>query len=225
MSGTVARHAARDAILGRLRSALGRDPSNRESGLADVRRALADNGLPERPPTPPDLVARFRREAESMSSTVAEIASIQDLPSAVAGYLHSLGLPTQGVVWPSLAHLGWQRAGLDVQPRAARDDDLVGVTGCFCAIAETGTVMTCSAPDEPAATSLLPETHVVAVPMSRIVFGMEEAWTLLRQAHGDTLPRAVNLISGPSRTGDIEMTIVLGAHGPYRVHILLIADA
>ncbi|MGL1834238.1 LutC/YkgG family protein [Rhodocyclaceae bacterium SMB388] len=225
MPDAAERRAARDAILGRLRTALGRDPSNREAGLADVRRALTDDRLPDRPPAPADLVARFRREAQCMSSTVAEIASMRDLPAAVAAYLESLGLPTQGVVWPSLAHLDWRRAGLDLQPRAAGDGDLVGVTGCFCAIAETGTVMSCSAPDEPAATSLLPETHVVAVPMSRIVFGMEEAWTLLRQNHGDILPRAVNLISGLSRTGDIEMTIVLGAHGPYRVHILLVADA
>ncbi|MCK7502398.1 MAG: LUD domain-containing protein [Comamonadaceae bacterium] len=57
--------------------------------------------------------------------------------------------------------------------------------------------------------------------VQRIVPGMEEAWQLAREHFGD-LPRAVNFISGPSRTGDIEQTIVLGAHGPYRVHLILV---
>ena len=71
------------------------------------------------------------------------------------------------------------------------------------------------------ATTLLPETHIAVVPANRIVAGMEEAFALIRKECG-MLPRAVNLISGPSRTGDIEQTIVLGAHGPYRVHILVL---
>jgi L-lactate dehydrogenase complex protein LldG len=69
--------------------------------------------------------------------------------------------------------------------------------------------------------SLLPETHIALVPMSRIVPAMEDAWALARAELG-SLPRAVNFISGPSRTGDIEQTIVLGAHGPYRVHLVII---
>ncbi|HVB49770.1 MAG TPA: LUD domain-containing protein, partial [Burkholderiales bacterium] len=69
--------------------------------------------------------------------------------------------------------------------------------------------------------SLLPETHVAVVPVARLVAHMEDAWELLRAELGQ-LPRAVNFISGPSRTGDIEQTIILGAHGPYRVHVVLV---
>ena len=104
---------------------------------------------------------------------------------------------------------------------SATGSDLVGITGCFCALAETGTLMLCSGPDTPAATSLLPETHIAVVRAERILIGMEEAWNLARAELGE-VPRAVNFISGPSRTGDIEQTIVLGAHGPYRVHILIV---
>jgi L-lactate dehydrogenase complex protein LldG len=125
------------------------------------------------------------------------------------------------VCWPELAELEWQAAGINVEARAARGSDLVGITGAFCAIAETGTLMLLSGPRTPAETSLLPETHIAIVRTSRIVRGMEDAWSLLRTEHG-ALPRAVNFISGPSRTADIEQTLVLGAHGPYRVHIVLI---
>ncbi|MGH8633569.1 MAG: LutC/YkgG family protein, partial [Burkholderiales bacterium] len=91
----------------------------------------------------------------------------------------------------------------------------------FCAIAETGTLMTVSGRETPATVSLLPETHVAVVRQSRIVRGMEEAWQLARRELG-RLPRAVTFISGPSRTADIEQTVTLGAHGPYRVHIILV---
>jgi L-lactate dehydrogenase complex protein LldG len=107
-----------------------------------------------------------------------------------------------------------------VEARAATGDDLVGVTGVFCAIAETGTLVVASGARTPASVSLLPETHVALVDTGRIVATLEDAWDLLRRERG-ALPRAVNLISGPSRTADIEQTVTLGAHGPYRVLIVL----
>ena len=143
------------------------------------------------------------------------------VPAAVARYLAEMKLPKAAVVQPALAALDWAAAGLAVEARGARDADLVGITGCFCAVAETGTLMMCSSPDTPAAVSLLPETHIAVVRVSRIVAYMEDAWNLARKELG-TLPRAVNFISGPSRTGDIEQTIVLGAHGPYRVHLVIV---
>ena len=104
------------------------------------------------------------------------------------------------------------------------DADRLGITGCFCAIAETGTLAFVPAPDMHTATALLPDTHVVVLRASDVVATMEDAFARIRAARPD-LPRAINLISGPSRTGDIEQTIVLGAHGPYRVHILVVGSA
>ncbi len=215
---------ARDDILGRLRRKLGRDAENRAAALADVEAAFAAHAQGPRPAVEADLAARFCREAERMASTVEVVADYRGVPAAVARYLAAAGLPSRAVVWPKLATLEWAAAGLAVEARAVRADDPVGITGCFCAVAETGTLMTCSAADSPAATSLLPETHVAVLPVSRIVSGMEEAWALARSELG-ALPRAVNFISGPSRTGDIEMTIVLGAHGPARVHAVLVREA
>jgi len=168
-----------------------------------------------------DLGARLLARASAASSTSERVATLAQAPAAVARFLEANRLPKTGCVWPRLAHLDWKAAGLELEARAARGEDLVGVTGVYCALAETGTLMMVSGPDTPAATSLLPETHVAMVPIGRVVPCMEDGWDLLRGEHGQ-LPRAVNFISGPSRTADIEQTLVLGAHGPYRVHIVLV---
>ena len=170
--------------------------------------------------------------AERMSSTVDEVATMDDAPAAVARYLASQQLQPNAVVWPALAHLDWKGAGIVVEARAPKRDesngaDLVGITGCYCALAETGTLVLLSGSQTIASTHLLPETHIALVPASRIVAGMEDAFALLRTEHAgaEMMPRAINMVSGPSRTGDIEQTIVLGAHGPYRVHIVVATSA
>jgi len=106
---------------------------------------------------------------------------------------------------------------------APAGDDLVGISAVMSAVAETGTLVMASGPDTPASTHLLPETHIALVAASQVVLTMEQAFSRARLLPTG-LPRALNFVSGPSRTGDIEQTIVLGAHGPYRVHILLLKD-
>ena len=197
---------------------------------AKAREAiLARHAHGPRPPMPADLAARFVERAESMASTVVRLASVADVPSAVARYLDGLVLPPsiaaqkshKGVCWPEFAGLDWAGADLEIEARPTVGDDRLGVTGCLCAIAETGTLVVTSSPSTPTATTLLPDTHVAVLREGDVVAGMEEAFERVRAAHGG-MPRAVNMISGPSRTGDIEQTIVLGAHGPYRVHVLLV---
>jgi len=214
---------SRTDILGRIRSRLGRTEDNAASGRAEIETVLARREQGPRPEVEADRVARFRACSEALSSTVEEVARLDDAPAAVVRYLAGLSLPGSAVAWPQLAGLDWAGAGLRVEARAANGDDLVGITGVFCAVAETGTLAVLSGPDTPATASLLPETHIALVPVSRIVPGMEEAFDLMRAECGE-LPRAVNFISGPSRTGDIEQTLVLGAHGPYRVHIVIVTD-
>jgi L-lactate dehydrogenase complex protein LldG len=211
--------SARDEILGRVRAGVGKDDF---AG----RRAAAEAWLNARAAGPQpalagDLLERFRTKAEYLASTVEVVSALADVPAAVAGYLAASGLGRQAVATADLGGLDWAAAGLDVAARSAVDADTVGISGCFCGIAETGTLMLLSGPETPATVSLLPETHIALVPVSRIVATMEDAFALLRAERGE-LPRAVNFISGPSRTGDIEQTIVLGAHGPCRVHLILI---
>ena len=98
----------------------------------------------------------------------------------------------------------WAAAGLAIEARPTQGHDRLGITGTFCAIAETGTLVVLSGADTPTATTLLVDTHIAVVRADRIVAGMEEAFALIRSERG-VLPRAVNMISGPSRTGDIEL--------------------
>ena len=216
--------SSRDDILGRVRAGLQRNAGNAAAGREIMQAAMEgriEGPKPAMDTAPAALLERFRLKSELQSSTVEVVAQESEVPAAVARYLAAMKLPTTAVVQPALAALDWAAAGLKVEARGARDADLVGITGCFCAVAETGTLMMCSSPDAPATVSLLPETHVAVVRAARILPYMEDAWNLARAELG-TLPRAVNFISGPSRTGDIEQTIVLGAHGPYRVHLVIV---
>jgi L-lactate dehydrogenase complex protein LldG len=172
---------------------------------------------------PADLRDRFVARATDMSSTVDRVAALAEVPAAVARYLDTLGAdaPRAGVCWSELGELAWAGAGLSIESRAADRNDRLGITGCFCAVAETGTILIASAATTPTVTALLPDTHIAIVRAERIVSGLEEAFALVRAELG-TMPRALNFISGPSRTGDIEQTIVLGAHGPFRMHLVVV---
>jgi L-lactate dehydrogenase complex protein LldG len=170
-----------------------------------------------------DLVSAFTQRARKLASDVLGPVPAARAVFEIANYLAAHALPTRAVCWPAIAALDWVAARIAVEARPARGDDLVGITGGFCAIAETGTLMLLSGADTPATVSLLPETHIALLPVSRLVARMEDAWALLRHERG-TLPRAVNFVSGPSRTADIEQTVTLGAHGPYRVLIVLTSE-
>ena len=215
---------ARESILARIRARQGKSPVATEAERAAVRAQIQARPASVRPRMDWEPVARFRERAQGLASTVEDVETLAAVPAAVARYLEASGLPRVAVCWKELNALDWSGAGMQVEARAARDTDLIGITGAFCAIAETGTLMTVSGRDTPPTVSLLAETHVAVVNASRIVRGMEEAWQLLRSELG-RLPRAVNFISGPSRSADIEQTVTLGAHGPYRVHIIVVARA
>lgn len=213
--------AARERILASVRAALGRSGPLPPAETAGERERLAQHPAGPRPAMAWDPVERFRERAKLLASTVDDAAAWKDVPAAVAAYLRAQRLAPSLVVWPAFPGCDWQAAGLAVEARRAEGLDLVGVTGCFCAIAETGTLLCLSGIGTPPSTSLLPETHIAVVPCDRIVRTMEDAWALVR-AERRQMPRSANFISGPSRTADIEQTLVLGAHGPYRVHVILV---
>jgi L-lactate dehydrogenase complex protein LldG len=213
--------SARENVLARIRARQGKPAAQTAAEREAVRSHIQSHHGSPRPRMDWDPVARFRECALGLASSVEEVDSLLVVPAAAARYLRANSLPLTAVCWAELAALDWRAAGVEIAVREARESDLVGITGAFCAIAETGTLMTMSGRDTPSAVSLLPETHVAVVRKSRIVRGMEEAWQLMRDELRTPL-RAVTFISGPSRTADIEQTVTLGAHGPYRVHIILV---
>ncbi|MGN3961093.1 LutC/YkgG family protein [Burkholderia gladioli] len=219
--------AARRNIFARIRAAQGRPAEPDALEREQAADYLARHPAGPRPPMPDDaagLLARFTEEAERMSTTVEAVDTLAEVPGAAARYLQARSLAARAIAWRTLADIDWASAGLEVDLRKPVEGDLVGITGCFCASAETGSLVLLSGPDTYASAALLPETHLVVVPASRIVAGHEDAFALIRAERGE-LPRAVNIVSGPSRTGDIEQTIILGAHGPYRVHAIIVRGA
>jgi L-lactate dehydrogenase complex protein LldG len=215
--------SARENILGRIRAA---NASHRKSGADSVQEVAAHLGNRKRGPLPGmkwKRIARFKRCSIEAASTVEEVSSRADVPAAVAHYLAEHELAKTGVCWPELGELDWRGAGLEIEARPANGDDKSGITGSFCGLAETGTLMLLSGEQAYATTSLLPDTHIALVSASRIVRCMEDAWDLFRKEVGD-FPRQVNFVSGASRTADIEMTLVYGAHGPFRVHVIIVDE-
>lgn len=215
---------ARERILARIRRQQARDDALKPAEQREAQEWAARRTRGPLPDTGPDRVAKFREMALRMQSTLDEVPTWADAPAAIGRYLSSLSLPLRAVAHETLKPLPWHSAGLEVEYRPPVDDDLVSLTGCFCAVAETGSLVFATSPSTWAMAHLLPETHVVLLDAHRIVAYQEDAFDLMRTELGE-IPRGFNTVSGPSRTGDIEQTIVLGAHGPYRVHVVLVQAA
>lgn len=224
----------RDAVLGSIRQSLGRGPVTKA-----LKRELDDRvRKPQKPMLPArargeheELVDRFVDMAEAAQCSVRRLSSFDDLPAAVADYLREHNLPSTLAVAPDdlLDAVDWSREPLLERHRgAARPDDLASLTPAYAAVAETGTLIAASGANHPTTLNMLPDHHMVAIRTSQIVGGYEEVWERLRKdgrkGTAVDLPRTVNMITGPSRTGDIELTIHLGAHGPRSLHVLLIDD-
>jgi L-lactate dehydrogenase complex protein LldG len=221
---------ARDQIFGDIRARLGRGrlDNNAQREAEERLAAHRRNLVPARAASLDHAgqVALFISEAQAVDATIARVASAADVPGAVADFLSSQNLPARLVMTPDpeLDAIPWiSRPMLERRRGRAEDSDAAGVTGAFAAIAETGTLMLISGAETPTRNNFLPDTHIVVLRASEVVACYEDGWDRLRAA--GAMPRTVNFITGPSRTGDIEQRLVLGAHGPRRLHIVLIDDA
>lgn len=221
---------SRDAILGAIRRGLHRGPlpADQVTMLRSRLHAHPRQLVPARARLPhPDQVALFAASVEKEFGSVARVPDTAAVPGAVAEYLAAQNLPMSLVMapHPELQAIPWSlRPLLAIREGRAEAADLVSLQHAFAAIAETGTLMLPSAPERPTTLNLLADTEIVVVRTSRLVGSYEEAWDLLR-AERRGMPRSVMLVTGPSRSADIEQALELGAHGPRRLHVVLVEDA
>ena len=221
---------SRDVILNAIRRGLRRGPlpADQTAMLADRMARHPRHLIPARSRLPhAGQVDLFVRNVEKEFGSVTRVPDADSVPDAVAQYLAEQNLPSAMVMapHPELQAIPWSnRPLLSIREGRAQATDAVSVQHGFAAIAETGTLMLPSAPERPTTLNVLADTEVVVLRASRVVGAYEEAWDRLRAELGG-MPRNVMLVTGPSRSADIEQTLELGAHGPRRLHVVLIDDA
>jgi len=223
----------RAVLLSRIRHGLG------VTGEEPARRRAVEERLTQHPrnlvPRRGQLersarIALFRSMAEGVHATVAEAASAAEIPALVAAYLRQQNLPSRIRHGddPLLAGLPWRDGAATIERLSGRADpgDEVSLSRAAAGVAESGTLVLLSGPDNPTTLNFLPETHVVVVRGDDIVASYEDVFDRVRQALGPgKMPRTLNMITGPSRTGDIEQKLELGAHGPKRLHVIILDNS
>ena len=223
--------SGRRQILDALRRSLRRDDiPDAEQAVLEARLAAPKPGLiPARGrPDGAARVTQFLEMAEEAAATVARLPGLAEVPGAVADYLARENLPAALRLSPDprLQSLPWaDRPLLSITAGRSDGSDPVSLTPAFAGIAETGTLLLLSGSQAPTTLNFLPDTHIVLLGAGDIVGAYEDVWPRLRARHGGgRMPRTVNLITGPSRSADIEQTLQMGAHGPRRLHILLVDE-
>lgn len=158
----------------------------------------------------------FLGHFERQLGVVHRLNSLDGVPAALKKLQRKIGPGGPPVASP---HPDFE--GFDVAFRAATIDDRLALTRADAALAETGTLVFASGPKAPPSLNFIPEVHAVVLREGEILKDQEALWQMLRGSDSP-FPRTLNLITGPSRTGDIEQTMYLGAHGPREVHLFLI---
>ncbi len=206
--------SAREEILGRVKRASGGTAARESLDAWEQTRPA-----PVRPAIPGDVTAYFLAKAETNLMSIREIASLADVPSAVVQILARANLAPDISVAPSLRDLPWP-ATMEVRDAKARIGEKLTVTRAVAAIAETGSVVLCSGDDAPGSLNYAPEVHVIVLDRADITPYLEDGLAKVKATY-DPWPRAVNVVSGPSRTADVAGIVVRPAHGPKSVHLLI----
>lgn len=215
--------SAREAILTRLRAAIPDGGDRKAAALARLQSHPPASVRPKVAQTEgAERIDLFESKARAVSATVSRHAAMTDLPAALADELRNRNLPTAIRCGsdPAFAALDW--TGIEVSHGAGRLVEPAGLSMAQAALAETGTLVLVSGPDNPVTLTFLSETHFVALRAADICAGFEDFWVSWRTR--GLSPRTINMVTGPSRSADIGQTLQLGAHGPVALHIFLVED-
>ncbi len=220
---------SKQSILTAIRRGLKRGPlpSDQQTMLRGRLATHPRHLIPQRSRLPhEEQILLFIRNVEKEFGTVTRVADLDAVPDVVADYLAAQNLPGHMVMapHPELQAIPWStRPLLEIRQGRAEGSDVVSVQHGFAGIAETGTLMLPSAPERPVTLNVLADTEIVVLQAASIVGAYEEAWDRLRTEIGG-MPRNVMLVTGPSRSADIEQTLELGAHGPRRLHVVVVGE-
>jgi L-lactate dehydrogenase complex protein LldG len=219
---------SRAAVLASIRRSLG------VTGDEATRRFEVETRLKQAPPgiVPkrgqgdlPARLATFKDEAERAQASVAEIDGWEQAPAEIARFLRENNCPATLRMGddPRLAAAPWSETSLEILHGASDGADVNAVSAAFAGVAETGTLALVSGADNPTTLNFLAENHIVLLPRQAIEADYESVFVKLRAIYGKGgAPRTLNFITGPSRSADIEQTLLLGAHGPRRLHIVVV---
>lgn len=209
---------AREAILSRVRDALGHKPGQTippppqwqpKLGELDVagrtslflEKFAALNGKGYHAETP-----------QEANRIVAEILAGRPAVAAPTPFLESSGLnQISGVRWGTGDAQEWRRACATVD---------VGITSASYALADTGSLVMIAGPGEPRLSSLLPPIHIAVIPAGSILSGLDDLFQQVPKPA--ELSSSMVLVTGPSRTADIEQILVRGVHGPGEIHVVIV---
>ena len=221
--------SSRTKILSTIHKGLKNSPFQ-QSSSDEIEARLnrhAENTVPKRGEGDLETqTALFIAEAERVNATTERISDLEALPEAIMRYLASHNLPgsVKRAPHPLLNNVNWSKhPTLSLTEGPAEDQDHVGLSVAATGVAETGTLVLHSGPESPTTLNFLPDNHIVVLPQSTLAGAYEQAWAKLREGQKG-MPRTVNWVTGPSRSADIEQTLLLGAHGPRRLHILILDD-
>ena len=229
MSASDDRNNGRRTMLGRIRRGLddGKSITARQEIVNRRLGSQAPHLIPERArKDAAGLQALFIQHLEGQTATVLRVAGTAGIPAAIAGYLRGQNLPLRLRMGGDerLLALPWSNEpALSCERGPAQPGDEVGLAHALAGVAETGTLVMASGPANPVTLNYLPETHVVVLQAADIAGPYEAAFEHVRAQLGrGTMPRTLNFISGPSRTADIGGRLVVGAHGPRRLCVIIV---
>jgi L-lactate dehydrogenase complex protein LldG len=221
--------SARDQVLGTIRRSLGvtgnEAPRRRE--VSDRLAGHPRGVVPARGQgSPQERLDLFARMVEGAAGSIVRVDDAAKVPEEVAAFLRRYNLPmaARRGADPRLAGIPWERvATLEISTGAPDPQMLSSVSHAFAGVAETGTLALTSGADNPTSLNFLPDNHIVVIDAKDVSGDFESVWLRLREKFGEAvMPRTVNLITGPSRSADIEQTLILGAHGPRRLHVIVV---
>jgi L-lactate dehydrogenase complex protein LldG len=220
--------SAREEVLAGIRRSLGvtGDEATRRFEVETRLKAAPPGIVPRRGQGDASArLATFKAEAERAQASLAEIGTWADAPAEIARFLRDNNCPATLRMGADvrLAAMPWSQTALEILHGASDGGDVNAVSVAFAGIAETGTLALVSGADNPTTLNFLAENHIVVLPREAIAADYESVFANLRATYGKgEAPRTLNFITGPSRSADIEQTLLLGAHGPRRLHIVVV---